>query len=220
MQTPKQFIRRILLFSRIQMGITIKFDLKTLDTVPDTGKILFTRDAIETFPEWPEGPLVELINGGLYMVPSPTPLHQRISSNINSLMKTFVEERDLGIVLYAPVDVVFSEKDTTIPDLLFIKKSRRTIIGEKNIDGVPDILVEILSINRNRDLKKKKDLYEHFGVPEYWVIDPDDQLLMIHLYDSKTQKYRPPVTYSVDDSIKSEILPGFVPDLGEVFRKP
>lgn len=63
------------------MVLTIKLDPQALQSVPGTGKILFTRDAIEVIPEWPEGPLVELINGELFMAPSPSITHQIISAN-------------------------------------------------------------------------------------------------------------------------------------------
>ena len=72
------------------------------------------------------------------------------------------------------------------PDILFISKERRSIIGEKNIQGAPDLVIEILSeATAYRDLVKKKKLYERFGVKEYWIVDPQEKTIEIYAPEGK-----------------------------------
>ena len=79
------------------------------------------------------------------MVPAPAPYHQETSARIYLILNTFVTERDIGRVYYAPCDVMLSEENVVQPDIFFISKERKHIIGEKNIKGIPDLVVEILS---------------------------------------------------------------------------
>ncbi len=60
------------------------------------------------------------------------------------------------------------------PDIILVRAEKRSIIKEDAIHGIPDMLIEILSpSNEDHDLVRKKDLYEKFGVPEYWIINPE-----------------------------------------------
>jgi Uma2 family endonuclease len=88
-------------------------------------------------------------------------------------MLQYIEAQNLGEVFIAPFDVYLDEQQNAVqPDIIFVSKERLFII-ENHIHGVPDLLIEILSEgNKSHDLKTKKDLYETFGVKEYWAIDP------------------------------------------------
>lgn len=185
---------------------------------PKSGKIYFTYNAIEKLPEWPDGPLLEIIDGDLFMVPSPSIKHKEISLNTAILLKKHIESENLGRILVAPVDVLLSEDNLVVPDIIFIKKDREQTILEKNIQGIPDLVIEILSTNKKRDLKDKKELYEEFKLKEYWILDPDDEELILYKMDEKRQVFHKPKVYKKADEIPSEVLPGLKITCMDIFR--
>jgi len=128
---------------------------------------------MEVYKTLPEGTLAELINGIIYMSPSPVRQHQRLATHLTSLMNLFVSENNLGEVYAAPFDVYLDETSNAVqPDILFVATKNLGIIHQ-HIHGVPDLVVEILSDgSKEHDTKKKKMLYEKFGVKEYWIVDP------------------------------------------------
>ena len=134
------------------------------------------RTIMEVFKMLPEGTLAELLNGVIYMSPSPVRDHQRIVLKLSSAIHQFVEKNNLGEVNVAPFDVYLDEQKNAVqPDLVFIAKENLSIIQE-HIHGVPDLIVEVLSEgNKSHDLKTKKELYEKFGVKEYWIVDPSSK---------------------------------------------
>ncbi len=116
----------------------------------------------------------ELLNGELIMSPSPREIHQYILSILHLQIGAFVRERSLGKVYFSPFDVVLSDTDVVQPDLLFVSNERAAIITADNVQGAPDLVVEILSpATAERDRTVKLDLYALHGVIEYWIVDPD-----------------------------------------------
>ncbi|MEW6675939.1 MAG: Uma2 family endonuclease [Nitrospirota bacterium] len=123
------------------------------------------RYTYEDYLKTPEDERYELIGGELLITPSPIPNHQRISRKLEFMLEKFVTENNLGEVFYAPCDVYLDEENVVQPDILFISKERLNIISEKNIQGAPDLVIEIISENTAyRDLVQKKRLYARFGV--------------------------------------------------------
>jgi len=143
-----------------------------------------TNDRVYTYEEYsrlPEGAPYQLIGGELVLTPAPTTYHQIISMKLGTKMASYVMEKDLGLVLFAPVDVYFENTETYQPDIIFIVKERLTIIEKDKINGAPDMVVEILSPGTGYyDLKKKFKTYENHGVKEYWIVDPEDCSVEIH----------------------------------------
>jgi Uma2 family endonuclease len=134
------------------------------------------RTIMEVFQMLPEGTLAELINGSIFMSPAPTPKHQRIIRDLAFVLSSFVKNNQKGEVLFSPCDVYLDEHANAVqPDIIFISKEKASIVQENSsIHGVPDLIVEILSKgNSDHDLVVKKELYERFGVREYWVVNPD-----------------------------------------------
>jgi Uma2 family endonuclease len=133
------------------------------------------RTIMEVFKMLPEGTLAELINETLYMSPAPTSNHQRISRKLTIAISTFVENKNLGEVFYAPLDIYFDEHANVVqPDIIFIPTHKSESIEISGMHGVPDLIIEILSPgNSKHDKVIKKDLYEKFGVKEYWIVNPD-----------------------------------------------
>ncbi len=172
----------------------------------------------EDYQKLPEGSAYQLINGELIMSPSPNIYHQKISYNIIILLNKFIEKDKTGIILYSPIDVHFGEFETYQPDIVFISKEREDIIKEKRIEGAPDLVIEILSENNAYyDLKHKKNIYEKFGVKEYWIVDPMDKSLEVYvnegneftLFDKKQTK----------GEIKSKFLSKLIMEVEEIFGK-
>ena len=146
------------------------------------------RTIMEVFKILPEGTLAELINGVIYMSPSPKRKHQRIVGKLFSKIFSVVEENKLGEVYVAPFDVYLDETENAVqPDIIFITNNNLSIVQD-HIHGVPDMVIEVLSVDRNHDLKTKKSLYEKFGVKEYWIIDPDNREAIGFVHQNYTYK--------------------------------
>jgi Uma2 family endonuclease len=137
------------------------------------------RTMMEVYKSLPEGTLVELIENRIYMSPAPSYNHQKILQYIFKKLDSLVTEAGKGDVLIAPFDVYLDESNNAVqPDIIVVLKENESIINKKgHIHGVPDMLIEILSEgNKDHDRIKKKNLYEAFGVREYWMVDPETKL--------------------------------------------
>ena len=121
----------------------------------------------------PEDKRHELIEGDLLMAPAPTILHETVRMNIVRRLFDVLEKKIVGKIFLAPCDVVLSEEDVVQPDIFFISRAREGIITEKNIQGAPNLVVEIISPGtEERDRIVKRKLYYKYGVQEYWIVDP------------------------------------------------
>lgn len=138
---------------------------------PEIQTTLVTYDDYRQLPD--DGKIYQIIRGELFMTPAPSTIHQRIAMKLEFRLFEFVSKNNAGEVLHAPVDVVLSMTDVVQPDIVFIAKDRRNIITRNNIVEAPDLVVEILSDQTETiDRKKKMELYEYYGVKEYWIVDP------------------------------------------------
>ena len=149
----------------------------------------------------------ELHDGKIIFMPSPTPHHQDLAGELYADMKSFAKAQQLGKVFIAPLDTLFDRFNTLQPDVLFISKERKDIIGEKKIEAAPDLVVEILSAgNTRKEMLHKKHTYETFGVREYWLINLEKQTVTQYmLRDEEFESQR----FSFNDEIVSEALPGY-----------
>ncbi|MBF0539772.1 MAG: Uma2 family endonuclease, partial [Nitrospirae bacterium] len=122
----------------------------------------------------------ELIGGTLSMSPAPSINHQVISKRLFIRLNRFVEDNDLGMVLYAPVDVVFSNEDVVEPDILFVSRLNSHIMQDSGVFGSPDLIVEILSASSQyRDLHQKRLMYQRYRVRDYWIVDPANRCIEV-----------------------------------------
>jgi len=134
----------------------------------------WTYDDYAQIPD--DGQRHEIIDGEHYVNPSPSTLHQHVSKRLQYQLYTRIELVGLGVLFNAPMDVQLSEHDIVQPDLVIILKENVRKITPANIQVAPDLVVEILSpSNMDYDRSTKRNLYERFGVREYWVIDPFEQ---------------------------------------------
>ena len=117
----------------------------------------------------------DIVDGVMTMAPAPTVTHQRILLRLVRLLDQFVSEQQLGEVLLAPVDVIIGREPlhTRQPDLLFVSNERASILGDQ-VEGAPDLIVEILSPSNTRsDLEAKLSDYATLGVSECWLVSPE-----------------------------------------------
>jgi Uma2 family endonuclease len=121
-----------------------------------------------------DGKRYELIDGEVFMTPAPRTRHQLTVGNIYFALRSFVDEHGQGQVFLAPTDVVFGERTAVQPDLLFIGKDRASIVTELNVQGAPDLVIEVLSpSNAAFDRETKLQVYARAGVGELWYVDPE-----------------------------------------------
>ncbi|MBI4234037.1 MAG: Uma2 family endonuclease [Chloroflexi bacterium] len=166
----------------------------------------------------PEEKRYELIEGELCMVPSPTTQHQRLVLNLAMILQEFVRRRGLGEVFAAPLDVKLSEEDVVQPEVLFVRAARRRIVKEQYVDGPPDLVVEVLSpstASRDRELKLKR--YANFGVPEYWIVDPEAG--SVEVLRLMADGYRQ-VGVFTQGTVETPLLPGLKLPVAEVMSSP
>jgi Uma2 family endonuclease len=151
------------------------------------------------------------------MSPSPTVLHQHIVSSIGRLLGNFVAERDLGIVLVAPIDVELSESQSFQPDVVFVARERMGILGTQKIGGAPDLVVEVLSPSTGYyDLTAKREVYERAGVVEYWIVDPERRTVEVLALNEGA--YRTVAEVSGTGRATSRLLDGFAVESGTLFE--
>lgn len=130
-----------------------------------------TYDDVVRIPD--DGKRHEIIDGVHYVTPAPVPRHQQLIGRLHLSIAHFLEGRpELGEAYLSPLDTVFSTWDVVEPDLLFVAADQLEILTDANIQGAPALVVEILSPStRQRDLGIKRQLFDHGGVREYWVVD-------------------------------------------------
>jgi len=113
----------------------------------------------------------------------------------------------LGKVFVSPLDVVLSERRAVQPEIIYITEARLAIVQDV-IRGAPDLVAEIISQGSwKRDRVEKKDLYEQFGIPEYWIIDPEARIIEVFVLDKGS--YRSHSRAEPGQAEKSEELAGF-----------
>ena len=127
-----------------------------------------------------DGKRYELLEGVLTVSPAPKTKHQRCVWRLVAFFQQ-VEQAGYGYGYTAPVDVILNTHNVVQPDVLFIRTDRLSIVTENNVQGAPDLVVEVLSpATRDRDLTAKTHLYAQFGITEYWIVDPDAETLAVY----------------------------------------
>jgi Uma2 family endonuclease len=120
----------------------------------------------------------EIVDGELIMSPTAGSRHQQICSALGAELFPHVREKCLGVLFSSPTHVILAEHTHYEPDLCFVAAQRRSIIKEAYIEGPPDLIIEVISeSNRSHDTVVKFRDYAHFGVREYWLVDPREDLI-------------------------------------------
>ena len=181
--------------------------------------VTFTYEDFLTFPD--DGKRHEIIDGEHYVTPSPNTKHQRVSKNLMVALDWYLRQHPCGEVFAAPFDVVLSDLDVVEPDLLYVSRERASVLTKQHVRGAPDLVVEILSPGtRKTDEVTKRKRYEHFGVLEYWVVDPD--LDAVKVYRRADDRFVRVAELSTEagDAFTTPLLAGFSVTLAQVFASP
>ncbi|MCE2539414.1 MAG: Uma2 family endonuclease [Acidobacteria bacterium] len=166
----------------------------------------------------PEDKRYELLDGDLVMTPAPGEIHQRVSILLGWRLIQFVTENGLGRVYVAPFDVVLSDTDVVQPDLLFVSNERAHVITPANVQGAPDLVVEILSPSTaERDLTFKRRLYARHGVSEYWIVDTTARSVTVLLL--REAGFEVAGEYGAGETLTSPTLRGFTLRIDDLFRE-
>ena len=166
----------------------------------------------------PDDKRYELLDGELIMAPAPRLRHQEVQSRLGSRLSAHVESEGLGKLYFAPTDVVLSNSDVVQPDLLYVSNERSHVLqGGDNVQGAPDLVIEILSpFTAERDRVVKRALYAQHGVREYWIVGVESATVtVLRLEDSGFEVVG---TYGEGDTFTSSTLPEFTFDIDEVFE--
>ena len=175
---------------------------------------------------WLDDKRRELINGFVkLMTPAPSRSHQRISTNLVSIWWNYLRDKPCE-VYHAPSDVRFPSKgsdksdeaiDTVVqPDIYVVCDLSK--LDDKGCLGAPDLIIEIISPkNVRRDVKEKFEVYQEYGVREYWIVNPEAEYVSVFVLD-KSGKYQLKGMYAGDDKIPVNIFDGKLEvDLNDVF---
>ncbi len=164
----------------------------------------------------PEDKRYEIIDGELYMVAAHNTRHQRVSRRLEAALLQHTEQKHLGEIFYAPYDVILSDENVVQPDILFVRKQRAGVITDANLQGAPDLVVEILSPGtRSKDLELKRKAYARFGVQEYWIVDPEADTIEVLVWNELG--YVTAGVYAKADCLSSPLLPDLNLPLSKVF---
>ena len=180
-------------------------------------QVRYTYADLEAFPEG-DGKRYEIIDGELFVTPSPALRHQEILRNLVVRMQQYLDDHPLGTLFFAPLDVVFSDDNVVEPDLLYISKARAERMTKKNIQGAPDLVVEVLSESTRRtDEIRKRKLFERHDVVEYWIVDPELDTIKVFRREGPRFERAAELSLEGHDTLSTPLLPGFELPLERVF---
>jgi Uma2 family endonuclease len=177
------------------------------------------------FLKWPEEERWELIDGIAYnMSPAPSRAHQEIVRELVVHIGTYLKGKPCRL-FSAPFDVRLDDSElrneeqirTVVqPDIVIVCNEKK--LDDRGCKGAPDLVIEVISReSASRDMKQKLSLYEKYGVKEYWIISPFEQIIWVYTYDQNIGLYGRPAIYSEDDVITSYILETLKLSVKDVF---
>ena len=161
-----------------------------------------------------DGKRYELADGALeLMTPVPTPKHQAISNQIQSALTNSCQPE--YIIFASPIDLILPKTEVRQPDIVMVHHNKMDIITRRGIEGIPDMIAEILSPHSlKRDKINKREVYVKYQIPEYWIIDPLNESL--ELYRLRNSQYELHQVFERADMIESEQIPCAHFTMGEI----
>ena len=170
----------------------------------------------EDYCNAPEDKRYELHDGDLISVLSPNQPHQKTSRELTTEISLLIRRTGIGEVYSAPFDVVLSDTDVVQPDVIFVSRERAHIVTLNNIQGAPDLVVEVLSPSTaHRDRTFKRALYARHGIREFWLVDTDART--IEVLRLEEEGYHTVGTYSAGQTLTSPTLTGFTLNIDDIF---
>lgn len=179
---------------------------------------LLTYDDYVLLPD--DGRRHEILGGEHFVTPAPFLRHQDLVLALAFRIEGYLREHRAGKLAIAPVDVLLSRHDIVQPDLLFISRERLAIVGEENVQGAPDLVIEILSESSRRlDEVLKLEAYGRFGVQEYWLFDPLGKTVRVWARAGGELRGNAPLSAAAGDLLTTPLLPGLEIPLALVFEE-
>jgi Uma2 family endonuclease len=178
-----------------------------------------TYDDVVQFPD--DGRRHEIIDGEHFVTPSPNVRHQELVKRLLVEIELHLRSNPgAGQVFMAPLDVVLSPHDVVEPDLLVVSGDQAGILTDKNVQGPPALVIEVLSDStRKRDAQTKRRLFERSGVREYWLVDPELDTVQVFRGSPEGRLARAAeLTAEDDETLSTPLLPGCLIGLRELFR--
>ena len=170
----------------------------------------------EDYCNAPEDKRYELHDGDLVVVPAPKEQHQDAVGTLYYFLRVFVLGNSLGRVYIAPFDILFSNTDVVQPDVIFVSNERLGIITPDNIQGAPDLVIEVLSPSTaHRDRTFKRSLYARHGVREFWMVDTDAHTIEVLLLGASG--YEVVGVFGAGQTLTSPTLADFSLNIDEVY---
>ena len=178
-----------------------------------------TVDEFMELPDTDDRRKLELDEGALYLMAKPRLVHQFFQSRLSMHFETYLDEfAEPPADVFADIIVALSLERRILlaPDLTVVLKNGEATVTDRMVVGTPDIVIEILSSDRGRDLIRKRQLYAAAGVPEYWIFDPvEDTAALLRLRDGA---YAQRALLTAADTLTTPLLPGLAIPLAGVFR--
>ncbi|HEY2290085.1 MAG TPA: Uma2 family endonuclease [Thermoanaerobaculia bacterium] len=193
-----------------------RLDLPETEAWPRQGE--WTYEDYLRLPD--DGNRYEVIRGALYVTPAPKLKHQFSVSEFSLRLGWFARENGLGRVLWAPLDVKLPAgiASPVQPDVVFFRTENEPIWELGYFEGVPDLILEVLSPRtRSRDRKVKLQAYQDAGVPEYWMADPSSREVVVHVLQNG--RYVEHCRGGVGERVRSAVLPGFEVEVAGLFPR-
>lgn len=164
------------------------------------------------------GQLVEYSEGFIEVLPMPTLSHQRIVRYLFALLSAFLEAGGLGgEVLFAPLPIKVGKRQYREPDIVYLSaESLQALTGEYPSGG--DLVIEVVSSgksDRERDLVDKRYDYALAGIPEYWIVDPQEEVIVVLRLEGN--EYAEHGRFHAGDAATSALLPGFTVPVADVW---
>jgi Uma2 family endonuclease len=183
-------------------------------TLANREVLLRSIDATWTADDWEllpheDGNRYEIIDGVLYVSTAPSARHQRILRLIFLALFGQIDSRGLGMTLWSPVGVFMPGTAPVQPDLFVVRAADLAMIDERRITGVPALLVEVLSPSTAAyDREVKRAAYARAGVPEYWIVRPEQRDLFVYSEpEISAGEYRQVTRVPQDGELVSPTLP-------------
>ncbi|MCC6705074.1 MAG: Uma2 family endonuclease [Thermomicrobiales bacterium] len=159
-----------------------------------------------------DGNRYEILQGELIASPSPSPTHQRALVRLSLALEEAVNRSKFGTMFVAPVDVRFSDNNVVEPDIFVVSVDQYSQVHDQRLDGAPAFVIEIVSPSSVKsDRQRKATLYMENGVREYWIVEPDQQRILVHVAGEQGPRI------VIDGSLESVVVPSFSVQLSDIF---
>jgi Uma2 family endonuclease len=163
--------------------------------------------------------LIEFTDGRVEFLEMPTEAHQLIMAFLFEALRNFVRDRDAGLVLFMGLRVRVRPSMVREPDVVFIAKENYSRRSNRYWSGA-DLVMEVVTPDdksRDRDHRQKVEDYAEGKIPEYWIVDPQQQTIEVLKYSASSGSYEHHGVYRRGESAASVRLPGFALDVSSVF---